>query len=316
MSELERLYEVLGQHRERVDIMRRRLDVATDADEPARRSASAWRSSSSASCRTSTRPSRTVLAILDESADDRDRAGDAGLAVRAQGRGQRAAGGAGAAAAAGGHARDPRPRSCAAWPSCWRDRWPGRPRRLDRWREVLELAADRSPGAGAGRGHAVATAKSQLALAAAQVLEPLYETNGEWTKLAGLIDLYINADEDSRERMHHRVRLAQLQEERLGDKPARRWTRTGRPSSTPWREPQLPELLDAYERLADGLGGDETRKRARAVPDHRGRRAVRRRPAAHRPHHRPPGRDCWATRPWPPTGTARCSSAPPTTARC
>ena len=30
MSELERLYEVLGQHRERVDVMRRRLDVATD----------------------------------------------------------------------------------------------------------------------------------------------------------------------------------------------------------------------------------------------------------------------------------------------
>ncbi len=165
MSELERLYEVLGQHRERVDVMRRRLDVASD---PASRRSVRFRMAVilERELQDVDEAISTVLAILDESAEDADGAGDAGLAVRAQGRGQRAAGGAGPAAAAW----RPRPRpartSCAAWPGCWRARWPGQPRRSSAgarcwsWRRPTRWLSsgsrpccpDRRVAAGAGGG--------------------------------------------------------------------------------------------------------------------------------------------------------------------
>ena len=256
MSELERLYEVLGQHRERVDVMRRRLDVASD---PASRRSVRFRMAVilERELQDVDEAISTVLAILDESADDLtalemlaslyERKGAVSERLEVLDRQLR----------------------MAATPETRSDILRGMARllegplarpaeALERWREVLELAPT-DPMALERVEAMLSDRESQLALAAAQVLEPLYEKNGEWTKLAGLIDLYISADEDSRERMNHRVRLARLQEDRLGDKPGA-LASYGAAVLDALAEPQLPELLDAYERLTDGLGGDETRK--------------------------------------------------------
>jgi tetratricopeptide (TPR) repeat protein len=313
MGELERLYEVLGQHRERVDVMRRRLEVAT-SDEARRAVRFRMAVILERELSDVDEAISTVLGILDESADNvaalemlaslYDRKGAVNERLEVLDRQLQLAG-----------TKEARADILRGMAKLLEDPL-GRPAEaLERWREVLGLAegdplalerveamvnpprpaaapvAELSPAAsapapapGKGRGRkgrrdtqsvpvvappapvkdeAPAAPEPErdltLALAAAEVLEPIYERRGEWTKLAGLVALYITSTDDARERMNHRIRLARIQEERLGDK-AGALASTGAAILDGLSEPQLSEMLDTYERLTDAVGGDEPKR--------------------------------------------------------
>ena len=63
-----------------------------------------------------------------------------------------------------------------------------------------------------------------LRLAAAQALEPIYESNGRFAELAAVVRVYVEAQTDARGRLEQLMRLASLEEARLGDKEAARAT--------------------------------------------------------------------------------------------
>jgi golgin subfamily B member 1 len=255
LSELERLHERLGQHRERVDIMRRRLELSSSAetrrDLRFRMAVILERELSDVDEAIS-----TVLAILDESADnvpaleilaslyERKGAVPERLEVLER-RLQLATGTEARADILRGMAQlleGPLARPQDA---------------LDRWHEVLNLQpAD--PLALERTEAYLARREDPLSLVAAQVLEPIYEKSGQWNKLAGLVELYVATDEDPRARMQHRLRLAKLQEERLGQ-PSAALESYGAAILDGLGEPQLGELLDAYERLSDAAGDSAKR---------------------------------------------------------
>ena len=88
-----------------------------------------------------------------------------------------------------------------------------------------------------------------LRLAAAGALEPIYEANGRFAELASVVRVYIEAQSDERARLDQLMRLAALEETRLGDREAALAT-TARAIRDALAEPELSTLLDAYERLA------------------------------------------------------------------
>jgi tetratricopeptide (TPR) repeat protein len=119
---------------------------------------------------------------------------------------------------------------------------------LGRWREVLEAApADREALAALERFLAPAT-DGGLRLAAAQALEPIYESGGRWAELAAVVRVYIDAQTDTRARLEQLMRLASLEETRLGDREAARET-TALAIRDALADAELPSLLDNYERL-------------------------------------------------------------------
>jgi tetratricopeptide (TPR) repeat protein len=120
---------------------------------------------------------------------------------------------------------------------------------LDRWREVI----DRAPGdpaalAALERFLAPGTAVG-LRLAAAQAFEPIYERAGRFAELAAIIRIYVETHADSRARLAELVRLAAIEEIRLGNTEAA-LDATALAIRDALTEPELPGLLDAYERLA------------------------------------------------------------------
>ena len=120
---------------------------------------------------------------------------------------------------------------------------------LERWREVLERApADAEALAALERFLAPGT-DAGLRLAAAQVLEPIYEKGGRYAELAGIVRIYVEAEADVRARLGELTRLATLEETRLGDTEGALQT-TALAIRDALTEPELPALLDAYERLA------------------------------------------------------------------
>ncbi len=120
---------------------------------------------------------------------------------------------------------------------------------LDRWREVLAHAPADPAAARALERFAAPSNAGGLRLAAAQALEPIYERAGRFAELAGIIRIYVEAETDSRARLAELVRLAAIEETRLGDTEAALAT-TGLAIRDALTEPELPTLLDAYERLA------------------------------------------------------------------
>ena len=120
---------------------------------------------------------------------------------------------------------------------------------LERWREVLERApADAEALAALERFLAPGT-DAGLRLGAAQVLEPIYERGGRHAELAGIVRIYVEAQSDVRARLGELMRLAALEETRLGDTEGALET-TALAIRDALTEPELPGLLDAYERLA------------------------------------------------------------------
>jgi tetratricopeptide (TPR) repeat protein len=127
---------------------------------------------------------------------------------------------------------------------------------LDRWREVLERApADPAALAALERFLAPSTAEA-LRLSAAQSLEPIYERARLYPELAAIVRIYVEAQTDSRARLAELVRLASIEETRLGDTEAALAT-TALAIRDALTEPELPGLLDAYERLVGGDRLDE-----------------------------------------------------------
>ena len=120
---------------------------------------------------------------------------------------------------------------------------------LERWREVLgEAPADAEAVAALERFLAPGT-DGGLRLGAAQALEPVYEAAGRFPELAAVVRVYVEAQSDARTRLEQLMRLAELEEKRLGDPETARAT-TARAIRDGLAEPELGELLDAYERLA------------------------------------------------------------------
>jgi tetratricopeptide (TPR) repeat protein len=249
LTHLERIFEGTGQHRERVEILSRRVG----AGDPATRRELRFRIAAILE-RELNDPDEAisaVLAILDEAADDRT-ALDA-LARLYEKKG----------ATAERLEILERRLMLASAPA---DRVEllrqiaeilqgplGRPgEAFDRWREILQLAP-RDPGALAQLEQLLGQEENALRSLAAQALEPIYEGAGEWDKLARVLGIYIDAGDDPHDRMGHRVRLAELQDRRLGDRGAA-FASYGAAIRDALGDAGLPNLLEAYERLANAIG--------------------------------------------------------------
>jgi golgin subfamily B member 1 len=120
---------------------------------------------------------------------------------------------------------------------------------LERWREVLDRAPADPAALAALERFLAASNVAGLRLAAAQALEPIYEASGRFAELATIVRIYAEAEADSRARLGELMRLAAIEETRLHDTEAALGT-TGRAIHDALTEPELPGLLDAYERLA------------------------------------------------------------------
>jgi tetratricopeptide (TPR) repeat protein len=120
---------------------------------------------------------------------------------------------------------------------------------LDRWREVLAAAPSDAAALEALERFLEPAVDAGLRLQAAQALEPLYEKAGRFAELAGVVGVYIDGADDGRTRLEQRMRLAGLQETRLRDAEAA-FATTALAVRDALAEPELPALLDAYERLA------------------------------------------------------------------
>ncbi|HEY4186369.1 MAG TPA: tetratricopeptide repeat protein [Polyangia bacterium] len=125
---------------------------------------------------------------------------------------------------------------------------------LGRWREILALSPG-DPGALAALEQMLVTnVDSASKLTVAEALETHYESAGRFAELAGVLQIVVEAETDARARVATYVRLAQLQETKLRN-PEAAFAAYGQAIRDALGEPQLPALLDAYERLA---GPDKT----------------------------------------------------------
>lgn len=249
LTHLERIFEGTGQHRERVEILSRRVG----AGDPATRRELRFRIAAILE-RELNDPDEAisaVLAILDEAADDRT-ALDA-LARLYEKKG----------ATAERLEILERRLMLATAPADRVDllrqiaeilQGPlGRPgEAFDRWREILQLSP-RDPAALAQLERLLGQEENALRTLAAQALEPIYEGAGEWEKLSRVLGIYIDAGDDPHDRMVHRVRLAELQDRRLADRGAA-FASYGAAIRDALGDPGLPRLLEAYERLAGVIG--------------------------------------------------------------
>jgi tetratricopeptide (TPR) repeat protein len=127
---------------------------------------------------------------------------------------------------------------------------------LERWREVLAAAPSDAAAIEALERFLEPAVDAGLRLQAAQSLEPIYEKGGRFAELAGVVAVYIDGADDGRARLEQRIRLAGLQETRLRDAESAFGT-TALAVRDALAEPELPALLDAYERLAGAARGGE-----------------------------------------------------------
>ena len=134
--------------------------------------------------------------------------------------------------------------------------WPlgRRAEALDKWREILRLVP-KDPGAMAEMERLLACDDVSLRFAAAETLEPIYTKAGEHARLAEILRVFIALAEDGNARASYRARLAGIEEVQLGDKKAAfaTWAAAIKDATS---DPELDRLLDSYERLASALGPD------------------------------------------------------------
>ncbi len=254
LGQLERIYQTTGQQRERLEILTRRVELArtVEARVELRFQIAAVLERD---LKDFDQAISTILAIIDESADN-------GPALEALARLYEAKG-------APGERLDILERQLllAPTPDARVDVLRrvadllhgalGRPvDALERWREVL-LARPGDADALARIEAFLTHDTPALRLAAAQVLEPVHQGAADWQRLARVLEIYIEVDEDAQTRMGHRIRLAELQEIRLQDKNAA-LVSYGAAIRDGLSERQLPDLLDSYERLSVSLGAART----------------------------------------------------------
>ncbi|HEX3902026.1 MAG TPA: tetratricopeptide repeat protein [Polyangia bacterium] len=120
---------------------------------------------------------------------------------------------------------------------------------LERWREILERAPGDAEALAAIERLLAPSAEGGLRLAAAQILEPIYEKGARYAELAAIVRIYVEAQTDARARLGELMRLAALEETRLGDTEGALRT-TALAIRDALTEPELPALLDAFERLS------------------------------------------------------------------
>jgi golgin subfamily B member 1 len=120
---------------------------------------------------------------------------------------------------------------------------------LDRWREVLERAPADPEALAAIERFLHPGTDVALRIAAAQVLEPIYDKGGRYPELAAIVRIYVEAQTEARARLGELMRLATLEETRLGDTEGALRT-TALAIRDALTEPELSALLDTYERLA------------------------------------------------------------------
>ena len=125
---------------------------------------------------------------------------------------------------------------------------------LDKWREILRLAP-KDPPAMAEMERLLACDDESLRFAAAETLEPIYAKAQDHARLAGILRVFIGLATDGTTRATYRARLAGIEEVQLGDKKAAfsTWAAAIKDATN---DPELDRLLDAYERLASALGQD------------------------------------------------------------
>jgi len=120
---------------------------------------------------------------------------------------------------------------------------------LSRWREILTLSPG-DPGALAALEQMLlADVDPASKLAVAEALELHYESAGRFAELAGVLRIVVDAESDARARVATYVRLAQLQETKLRN-PEAAFQAYGMAIRDALGEQQLSSLLDNYERLA------------------------------------------------------------------
>ncbi|HXJ20416.1 MAG TPA: tetratricopeptide repeat protein [Polyangia bacterium] len=119
---------------------------------------------------------------------------------------------------------------------------------LERWREVLARAPSDAEAIAAIERFLAPGGDAGLRLAAAQLLEPIYARAQRFPELAGIIRIYVDEQNDPRARLSELMRLAALEETRLADPEAARGT-IALAIRDALSEPELPGLLDTYERL-------------------------------------------------------------------
>jgi tetratricopeptide (TPR) repeat protein len=246
---LERIFEAGSEHRQRVEILRKRIELAQDAG--ARQQL--WRRVASLLERDVGDVDEAIAAcvsILDESPDDENALETLARLYQQQGRHRdrleilerRLA----LATRAASPARVDILRQIAAL----LEGPLGDPAdALDRWREILPLAPGDAEALAALERFLQPGVDGGLRLAAAQALEPIYERGGRHAELAGVIQVYVDAQADTRARLEQLVRLAALQEGKLKDAEAA-FATTALAIRDALAEPELGSLLDNYERLA------------------------------------------------------------------
>ncbi|RMH42163.1 MAG: tetratricopeptide repeat protein [Deltaproteobacteria bacterium] len=118
---------------------------------------------------------------------------------------------------------------------------------VDAYRDVL----DRDPAHGAARAGLERLLSSDAERGQIiAILEPLYEADGDYVRLADLLGAKLGIVDDAFERAQIYARLAEIAEHRLGD-PVRALDATGG-----WlaEDPRSPEALAQLDRLADATG--------------------------------------------------------------
>jgi tetratricopeptide (TPR) repeat protein len=244
---LERIFEAGAQHRQRVEILRKRIDLAADAG--ARQQL--WRRVASLLERDVGDVEEAIAAcvsILDENPEDENALETLARLYEQQGRHrdrldilERRLGLPGAPAA-----RVELLRQIAAL----LEGPLGDPAHaLDRWREVLPMAPGDPQALAALERFLQPGVDGGLRLQAAQALEPVYERDGAFAKLAAVVQVYIESQTDARARLDQLIRLGTMQENKLRD-PEAAFGTTALAVRDALAEPELPGLLDTYERLA------------------------------------------------------------------
>ncbi|HVR20798.1 MAG TPA: tetratricopeptide repeat protein, partial [Polyangiaceae bacterium] len=116
-------------------------------------------------------------------------------------------------------------------------------RAVELYREILNILPDHAPTLTALEG---IKNGERAPLAAASVLEPVYESMGEWQKLISVLEVQVNASDDAFVRVELLHRIARLYEESLNDH-AHAFDTYARAISV---DSQNEESLGALERLA------------------------------------------------------------------
>jgi tetratricopeptide (TPR) repeat protein len=247
---LERIFEAGAQHRQRVEILRKRIDLAND---PAARQ-DLWRRVASLLERDVGDVDEAIAAcvsILDENPEDASALETLGRLYDRQGRHHDRLGILERRLALTKRTGDVAPRIEILRQIADLLEGPlGDPAdALERWREILPLAPSDPDALAALERFLQPGVDAGLRLAAAQALEPLYERAGRFAELAAVIQVYVEAQSDPHARLTELVRLAGLQEQKLRD-PEAAFATTALAIRDALAEPGLGLLLDSYERLA------------------------------------------------------------------